>query len=86
MDFVTVKELRQKTKAILQRVKEGEQIIVTHRGKPIAIVSPFNVESLKNESLRPFEEAWKDISSTLEKKEPQFSNWQKAIDYSRKKI
>lgn len=85
MDFVTVKELREKTKAILQRVKGGEQVIVTYHGKPIAVVSPFNVESSRKKGLRPFEEAWKDISAALEKTHPQFSSWQEAIDRSRKR-
>ena len=85
MEFITVKELREKTKAVLQKVRSGEQIIVTYRGKPIAIVSPFKTEDLDKKQLRPFEEAWADIEATLDKTSPQFLDWKEAIRRSRRK-
>jgi len=84
MEFITVKELREKTKAVLQKVRSGKQIIVTYRGKPIAIVSPFEMEDLDKKELRPFEEAWADIEATLDKTSPQFLDWKEAIKHSRR--
>jgi len=85
MEFITVKELREKTKAVLQKARSGEQIIVTYRGKPIAIVSPFEMEDLNKKELRPFKEAWADIEATLDKTSPQFLDWKEAIKHSRRK-
>jgi len=38
MDYVTVRELREKSGEIWQRVEAGEEFVVTRNGKPIALL------------------------------------------------
>lgn len=40
MDYVTVRELREKSGEVWQRIEAGEEIVVTRNGKPFAILSP----------------------------------------------
>lgn len=40
MDYVTVRELREKPGEVWQRLEAGEEIVVTRRGKPFAILVP----------------------------------------------
>lgn len=40
MDYVTVRELREKSGEVWQRIEAGEEIVVTRNGKPIAILAP----------------------------------------------
>lgn len=47
MDYVTVRELRDKSGEIWQRVEAGEEFVVTRNGKPIALLvhtEPTDVE------------------------------------------
>lgn len=48
MDYVTVRELREKSGEIWQRVEAGEEFIVTRNGKPFALLvhtEPSEVEA-----------------------------------------
>lgn len=38
MDYVTVRELREKSGAIWQRVEAGEEFVITRNGKPLALL------------------------------------------------
>lgn len=40
MSTVGVKELKNRLTQYLRRTKEGEEIVVTKRGKPIAVIQP----------------------------------------------
>jgi len=54
----TAKQLKQKTGEVLRRVRSGERLTVTYRGKPVAVIAPFKLEVSDAFSvLRPFEEA-----------------------------
>lgn len=86
MEFATVKEVRQDLKRLLESVDAGEQVIITRRGKPVAVLSPFDLEAdpkVEEPSLRPFEEAWAQIEEVLERSQPAFSNWKEALAASR---
>lgn len=86
MEFATVKELRQDLKRLLARVDAGEQVIITRRGKPVAVLSPFALEAdpqVEEPPLRPFEEAWEEIEQVLERSQPAFSSWKEALASSR---
>jgi prevent-host-death family protein len=77
MGTVTAKQLNQKTGEVLRRVRSGERMTVTYRGKPIAVIAPSESEITDTFSdLSPFEEAWRDIEQTLEKAMSQFSRLQ----------
>jgi prevent-host-death family protein len=86
MQFATVKEVRQDLKRLLQSVDAGEQVIITRRGKPVAVLSPFDLEAdpkVEEPPLRPFAEAWAQIEEVLEQSQPAFSSWKEALAYSR---
>lgn len=40
MSTITVTELNQRTKAVLDRVRAGERLVITDRGRPIAHLVP----------------------------------------------
>ena len=40
MSTVGIKELRNRLTQYLRRIKQGENLIVTERGKPIALIQP----------------------------------------------
>ena len=42
MSTVGVRELKNKLTQYLRRTKQGEELIVTERGKPIAIIQPIH--------------------------------------------
>ena len=48
MKTVTAKELRSRAAAILERVRKGDEVAITMRGKPIAVMKPVN------DAARPF--------------------------------
>lgn len=53
MEEVNVKEARRQLSALLDRVEQGEEIIITRRGKQVARLSP-NRGSRRPRSLRKF--------------------------------
>ena len=62
MDFVTVRELRDKSGEIWQRVDSGEEFVITRNGKPFALLvqtDPSQVEDrLRALRLQAFGRAW----------------------------
>jgi len=84
MGTVTAKHLKQKTGEVIKRVKSGESLTITHRGKPVAIMGPpTNSENEVLHNLRSFEEAWSDIEKTLRKTKPEFKDWKEATKWAR---
>jgi prevent-host-death family protein len=84
MGTITAKQLKQKTGEIIKRVKAGERLTLTHRGKPVATIAPATGEErMILEGLAPFDEAWKDIENSLEKTAPAFKGWQEAMRWVR---
>lgn len=84
MNIVTAKQLKQKTGEVIKKVRMGEKLTVTYRGKPVAVIMPPETEEenvLKE--LRPFDEAWKDIEKTLKGTEPEFKEWREATEWVR---
>ncbi len=41
MSSITMLELRQDADGVLRRVRQGEHLILTYRGKPVARLSPY---------------------------------------------
>ncbi|MGE5444367.1 MAG: type II toxin-antitoxin system Phd/YefM family antitoxin [Ignavibacteriales bacterium] len=83
---ITAKELKNKTGAALRYVTRGGKVLVTMRGKPIALITHPDQSGAKEQSmLRTFDEAWKDIEEALKKTEPFFESWREAENWSRKR-
>jgi prevent-host-death family protein len=57
--FLTASEARQKWLRLLDDVKDGEQIVITRRGKPAAVVIDFERHQLPTELAR----LWQDPES-----------------------
>jgi len=84
MGTVTAKQLKQKTGEIIKRVKLGERLTITYRGKPVAVLAPpANDEIEVLEKMRSFNEAWADIEKTLGKTKPRFKGWKEATEWAR---
>ena len=79
MGNVTAKQLNQKTGEVLRKVRSGERLTVTYRGKPIAVIAPLESEITNTVTdLSTFEEAWRDIEQILRNAQSQFSRLQEA--------
>jgi prevent-host-death family protein len=84
MGTVTAKQLKQRTGEIIKRVKSGERLTVTYRGKPVAVIlpPPADGKDLSME-LRPLDQAWKEIEASLQSSAPEFTNWREAMAWAR---
>ena len=51
MRSATAKDLRQKTAALLDEVRRGQEVVITYRGKSIAVLAP--VEKAERKGLNP---------------------------------
>lgn len=58
---VGARELKQHTGEIIERVRNGERIVLTLRGNPVAVISPIDQgaleEALTEEAMRAEEES-----------------------------
>ncbi len=84
MGTITAKQLKQKTGEVIRRIKSGERITLTYRGKPLAVIEPTPKTDIKefnkvNESVN----AWERIESTLNSTNPEFKNWREATGWVR---
>ena len=48
MKTATAKDLRQKTAALLDQVRKGQTVVITYRGKSIALLAPVKKVGRKN--------------------------------------
>lgn len=85
MKFVTAKELRTRTRQLLEEAGHGEAIAVTFRGKPIAVLAPFMSPETDGKVVRPFDLAWPDIEAALAKSMPAYSSPEEALRVSRRR-
>ncbi len=85
MPFATAKDLRTRTKALIEMVRMGERVVVTHRGRPVAVMSPVADAPDATEDLRPFEQAWTDILRVLKTSRPAFRRPEAALKATRKR-
>lgn len=51
MKTATAKDLKQKTAALLNEVRRGQEVLITYRGKSIAVLAP--VEKAGRKDLNP---------------------------------
>jgi prevent-host-death family protein len=83
MRYVTAKELRLHTRQILEQARDGEQVAVTFRGKPIALLVPFDEGA--ELSARTYEEAWGEIEAALARSRPAFRTAEEALRATRRR-
>jgi len=64
MRFVSIREFRDKTSKILrEEIGKKEKIIITKRGKPFAVVSPFTKDDIKLALATALDDACKILES-----------------------
>ena len=86
MGTITAKQLKQKTGEVIKRIKAGERLTLTYRGKPLAIIEPKSEENESvADSVNDRQKAWERIETALNQTEPEFENWQEAIKWVRKR-
>lgn len=84
MGTVTAKQLKQKTGDVIKRIKSGERLILTYRGKPLAVIEPTTERDIKEiRNVSDAVKAWERIESTLDSTSPEFKNWREATDWVR---
>lgn len=86
MNTATAKQLKNRTGEALRHVVRGRRVLITRRGKPVAVLAPVG-ETLTREvsALRPFSEAWADIETQLKATTPPFRTWKEALRWSRRR-
>ena len=84
MGTITAKQLKQKTGEVIRRIKSGERLTLTYRGKPLAVIEPTIKNDLKQlNKVQESAKAWKSIESRLNSTNPEFKNWQEATRWVR---
>lgn len=61
----TAKDLRFRTEELLEAVIKGEEVVITHRGKPCAKLVPIEADSLEEKEDELFG-IWKDATESAD--------------------
>ncbi len=77
MRYVTAKKLQLHTRQVLMQASSGEQIAVTFREKPVAVLVPFEEGGALK--VRPYEDAWAEIEAVLGKSPPAYPSPDEAL-------
>jgi prevent-host-death family protein len=81
---ITAKQLKQKTGEVIKRIKSGERLTLTYRGKPLAVIEPTTDKDIKKlNKVRDSVKAWERIESILNSTNPEFKNWREATGWVR---
>jgi prevent-host-death family protein len=84
MGIVTAKQLKQKTGEVIRRIKSGERLTLTYRGKPLAVIEPTTENDIKDiNKISASVKAWDNIESTLRSTKSEFKNWREATEWVR---
>jgi prevent-host-death family protein len=79
---MTAKELKNRIGDAFRAVSRGDRVVLTRRGKPVAILVPVT-ETEEEPSLLPFEEAWAEIEEALARSEPELPTLEEAMSHTR---
>lgn len=90
MDRIGIRELRQNASKYIERVKAGETLEVTERGRPVAVLAPLPgpssvIERLRAEGrLRPATSRLEDLPPPIKVDDPDISRKiREALDETR---
>lgn len=81
---MTAKELKNRTGDAFHAVARGERVIVTRRGKAVAVLVPVAKPGGDDEIL-PYEVAWGEIEAALVASPPQVPSLDEAMSRSRRR-
>ena len=80
MYSVGARELKQHTGEIVERVRNGERVLVTLRGEPVAVISPVDQRAIEEAIEVEAEKAERESLGWLAASESSFSFWDNAED------
>jgi len=80
VERVGARELKQHTGEIIERVRTGERVLITHRGEPVAVISPIDQEKLREALASEAGRAEKETLGWLAASEGAFSFWENEDD------
>lgn len=81
---MTAKELKNRTGDAFQAVARGERVVLTRRGKAVAVLVPVGSSGGEDEIL-PYEAAWSEIETALAASPPQVPSLEEAMSRSRRR-
>lgn len=81
---MTAKELKNRTGEALRAVEQGQRVLLTRRGRPVALMTPAGLPSSQPDELS-YDEAWREIEAALRGTKPRDRSWKQAMDRSRRR-
>jgi prevent-host-death family protein len=81
---MTAKELKNRTGFAFQAVARGERVILTRRGKVVAVLVPVADPGGADEVL-PYDVAWREVEAALAASPPQAPSLDEAMARSRRR-
>ncbi|CAN5782072.1 hypothetical protein BH18ACT11_BH18ACT11_15460 [soil metagenome] len=80
MERVGARELKQHTGEIIERVKMGERVLITHREEAIAVISPIDQKAVQDALTSEAVRAERETLGWLAASEGAFSFWDNEDD------
>lgn len=77
---VGARELKQHTGEIIERVRRGERVLLTHRGEAVAMISPIDREAVERAVEAEARRAEEESLGWLSASEGAFSFWENEED------
>lgn len=77
---VGARELKQHTGEIIERVRKGERVVLTHRGDPVAVISPLDADALEEALGEEAQKAERESLGWLAVSESAFDFWENEED------
>jgi len=81
---MTAKELKNRTGDAFRAIARGERVMLTRRGKTVAVLVPVDFPTVEDEVL-PYDEAWQMIEDALAASEPEYASLEEAMSRSRRR-
>jgi len=81
---MTAKELKKRTKDAFRAVARGERVLLTRRGKTVAVLVPVDFPAEEDEVL-PYAEAWQMIENALAASRPEYASLEATMSRSRRR-
>jgi prevent-host-death family protein len=85
MPTVSSKDLKNHTGEVLRRVRRGERVTVTNRGKPIATLVPYDENTEGKDTSLEYPTAWNEITNALHESVAPYGSWREAMDGTRRR-
>ena len=80
MRSVGTRELKQHTGEIVERVRNGERVILTLRGEPVAVISPLDADAIRKAVESEARRVERESLGWLAASESSFSFWDNEED------